>query len=81
MYDAIELLLRKLLAFLGRLEVYLRPSSPPGHELQKIFVKILLQLVIVLAIFTKYCKEGVDKESKAKKFMAVLFRRTSKLYL
>jgi hypothetical protein len=79
MYDAVELLLRKLLAFLRRLEVYLRPSSPPGPELQEIFVKILLQLVIVLAIVTKYCKEGVDKESKAKMIMTVFFRRTSEL--
>jgi hypothetical protein len=75
-YDALEYLLSRLQSFLNRVDMHLSSRSAPSAALKEIFVKTLVQLLHIMALFTKYLDANVGKKSVD--FMLNRFsRRTS----
>ncbi|KAI0032450.1 hypothetical protein K488DRAFT_85872, partial [Vararia minispora EC-137] len=58
-YDAIEIILSKLGAFISRLDKHLRSPSPLSDDMKNIFIKILIKLLEVFALCTKYLNENL----------------------
>jgi hypothetical protein len=75
-YNTLESLLSRLGAFLTRVDVHLTSRSAPSPALQEIFIKTLIQLMHVLALFTKYLDKNVSK-SNVKRNIKRAFRRAS----
>ncbi|KZV62765.1 hypothetical protein PENSPDRAFT_692205 [Peniophora sp. CONT] len=64
LYDAIELLLKRIGACIARIQIYLAPSSPPSPALMDVLRMSLVQVFIVLGIVTKFCDKAGDKDPK-----------------
>ncbi|KAI0033611.1 hypothetical protein K488DRAFT_69720 [Vararia minispora EC-137] len=60
-YDAIDIILWKLEAFLSRLDEHLRSPPSLSANMKKIFVKILIKLLEIFALCTKYLDENLVK--------------------
>ncbi|VDC07066.1 unnamed protein product [Peniophora sp. CBMAI 1063] len=74
LYNVIGTLLEKFSSYLERLKVHLEPSLPPTPHLMKIFVDTLVQVLLTLAIVTKYC--GAVHDNPFVAFMRFILRRT-----
>ncbi|KAK6988205.1 hypothetical protein R3P38DRAFT_3445148 [Favolaschia claudopus] len=75
-YDSLVLMLSKLRSFLSRLNIYLEPAQPPGPVLREIFLRILIQLLSVLGLFTRYLKDYDGTWKRLKRFSGRLLKRT-----
>jgi hypothetical protein len=62
-YDALESLLFRLQSFLDRVDMHLSSRSAPSAALKEIFVKTLIQLLHIMALFTKYLDVSVGNKS------------------
>jgi hypothetical protein len=61
---------------LARVDAHVTSPSPPSLALQEIFIKTLVQVLHVLALFTKYLDKNVGN-SKAKYHVKRVFKRAS----
>ena len=60
-YDALIEVLESIEHFLNRLDIYIR--IPPKVSMIEIIVKILMELLSILALATKQMKKGKPSES------------------
>ncbi|VDB86855.1 unnamed protein product [Peniophora sp. CBMAI 1063] len=68
-YDEVEALLKLVTRYLERVKIHLEPPQTPREALQDILVDALVQVLIALALATKYCNESNSKRAAFKNFL------------
>lgn len=80
LYDAVEDLLEEVLAGLERFKIHFEEPPTPRAAIKNIIVEALVQVLMVLALATKYCNLKVSGVRWYKRVLRVFWRRTSGFY-
>ena len=80
-YNAAEILLRRIKDYLERLSIHLAPPILPPPPLMNVLVDTLAHVFTALALATAYCDVTLKSGSKMKRVARALLRRTGMLDL
>ncbi|KZV72361.1 hypothetical protein PENSPDRAFT_361100 [Peniophora sp. CONT] len=81
LYDAVEALLKEVLASLKRFKIHFEEPATPRATLKNIIVDALVQVLMVLALATKYCNLAVAGVPWYKRVLRVFWRRAKDYFL